>query len=561
MTFGTGQLRRGGALSLLFVLICLGAAFVPTVTRSEDGAASSSQQAAEAGDAGSTQESASDLTSSGRAGSGGDVPSDVRDLPDSIEVRFGDGRPDLFLPVHKRADGAFLRVGDLGRICGHGFVWDPDTYRGKIEADTVSVSFLLDSPIYWTESAFVQLPERVVYENNQLYLPLSLLREVIAPAYGERMVWDQKRGQLSLAAPRPWLDDIDFDRSGQTFDISIRPLPEGDYRLRWDPLGELVVEIRGLHLPPGQTQPNFRDRDVRRVRLEPRPGGMAVRISVDSGWVGAQIEERDRELRVSMTRVLRDVQRGEASLLTGFHPPSVGDRSWGARVVIEVSPLGSGSSEENRYLEDLASEIANQLEETYRHQVVFIPDRRGAGRTRGPAGTPEVPAVPEADVWIGLRMENYSSKDVEDFLFVVPGQPPRYETVGAQVAGAGTPIASTGGEQVLAPPLPGGRKQDAAYRMIPWGQAPRLDQDESQQLAEAMATQLRADLQFRPVRTMARSARIFRGLSMPSVLIYPTTVADNAGLRALSASDQVALVGGSLASGIDEFLRRQETNR
>ena len=559
MTLG---LRRLGALGALIALLCACVLLLPTVTRSEDDASiSTGETSSSSGNAdASPAADGADLTEPGRArGPVADIPSAVRDLPDSIEVRFGDGRSELFLPVHKRSDGAFLRVGDMGRICGHGFVWDPDTYRGKIEADTASVSFLLDSPIYWTESTFVQLPERVVYEDNQLYLPISLLSEVIAPAYGERMVWNAKRGQLSVAAPRPWLEDIDFDRSGQTFDISIRPLPEGDYRLRWDPLGELVVEIRGLHLPPGQTQPNFRDRDIRRVRLEPRPGGMAVRISVDSGWVGAQIEERDRELRVGMTRVLRDVQRGEASLLTSFHPPSIGDRSWGARVVIEVSPVGSGGSEENRYLENLASELANQLEETYRHQVVFIPDRRGAGRTRGPSGTPEMPAVPDADLWIGLRMERYGSKDVEDFLLVVPGQPPRYETVGAQVAGAGTPIASTGGEQVLAPPLPGGRRQEAAYRMIPWGQAPRLDQDESQQLADAMATQLRADLQFRPVRTMARSARIFRGLSMPSVLIYPTTSADDAGIRALSASDQVTLVGGSLASGIDEFLRRQET--
>ena len=227
MTLG---LRRLGALGALIALLCACVLLLPTVTRSEDDASiSTGETSSSSGNAdASPAADGADLTESGRArGPVADIPSAVRDLPDSIEVRFGDGRSELFLPVHKRSDGAFLRVGDMGRICGHGFVWDPDTYRGKIEADTASVSFLLDSPIYWTESTFVQLPERVVYEDNQLYLPISLLSEVIAPAYGERMVWNAKRGQLSVAAPRPWLEDIDFDRSGQTFDISIRPLPEG----------------------------------------------------------------------------------------------------------------------------------------------------------------------------------------------------------------------------------------------------------------------------------------------------------------------------------------------
>jgi hypothetical protein len=286
-----------------------------------------------------------------------------------------------------------------------------------------------------------------------------------------------------------------------------------------------------------------------------------VRVSVDPGWVGASIEERDGELLVTMTQLLRDVQRGEAGLLTSFHPPTVVDRGWGARVVLEVSPSGAGGSLENRYLEDLASEVANQLEDNYRHQVVFVPDRRESGRARGPGGTPEMPAVPDADLWVGLRLERYGSADAHDFLFVVPGQAPRYETVGAQVAEAGIPIASTGGEQVLAPPLPGGRIEEVAYRMIPWGQAPRLEQDESRRLADLMSNQLEADLQFRPVRTMARSARIFRGLSMPAVLIYPAPAADAVGLRALSAPDQVELIGKSLAAGIDEFLREQERGR
>lgn len=490
---------------------------------------------------------------------GGRLPEAVRELPDSLEILFGDGRPDIRVPLRKRAEGAYLRVGDLGRICGRGFVWDPDTYRGRVEADTASFSFLLDSPLLWTDDAMVQLPERTVYEDNQLWLPLSVLERVLLPAYGERMIWDRRRGQLALAAPPPWLEDLDFDRSGRTFAIAIRPLPEGDYRLRWDPLGELVVEIRGLHLPPAQLQPDYRDREIQRVRLEARPGGMAVRVTVDPGWVGARIEERGQELHIEMTQVLRDVQRGDADLLTAFHPPSSRERDWGARVILEIS--ATGESVESRYLEDLASEVANVLEDTHGLQVVFVPDRREPGREKGPSGAPEMPAVPDADVWVGLRLERYGSADAHDFLLVVPGQAPRYETVGAQVPGTGAPLAAPGGEQVLAPPLPGGRVEEAAYRMLPWGQAPRIEQDDSRRLAELVASRVRGELQFRPVRTMARPARVFRGLSMPSLLVYPTTGADASGLRALADPEQITLVGRALADGIDDFLREQETGR
>lgn len=131
MTLG---LRRLGALGALIALLCACVLLLPTVTRSEDDASiSTGETSSSSGNAdASPAADGADLTESGRArGPVADIPSAVRDLPDSIEVRFGDGRSELFLPVHKRSDGAFLRVGDMGRICGHGFVWDPDTYRGE----------------------------------------------------------------------------------------------------------------------------------------------------------------------------------------------------------------------------------------------------------------------------------------------------------------------------------------------------------------------------------------------------------------------------------------------
>ena len=195
------------------------------------------------------------------------------------------------------------------------------------------------------------------------------------------------------------------------------------------------------------------------------------------------------------------------------------------------------------------------MEDEYRYQVVFIPDRRGEGRNRRAKGLPELPSVPPADCWIGLRLEEYESNQVRDFLIVYTGNAGRIEDMSEATSRPGAPLASTGGEQVLAPPPISGRGSSGAQRMVPWGQASRVYADASERLAGELAESLSESLKFRPVRTIARPARIFRGLSMPAVLLYPAVQADRTGLRALSDREQVDLVAESLAEGIRDFLQ------
>ncbi len=486
-----------------------------------------------------------------------DIPESVARIPDTLEVRFGDGRLPLKAPIRKRADGAFLRLGDVGRICGQGFVWNPDTYKGRIDVDSVSVSFLVDSPLVWTRREMLQLPSNVVYAENQMWIPLDFIPDVLLPIVGERMIYDDARAQLLVGAKQPWIQDLEFDRSGKRLEVRIRPRPARDYQLLWDPAGELLIDVHGLHLPPGYNAPRFRDRGVRDVSVEPTGSGFRVRLELDPVWVGARPENRDEDLHISLTQNIQDVKKSDYSLLTSYLPRSL-QTHWGSRIVLEVGAQGSGNSDENHYLDQLSSELANQLEDRFNHQVVFVPDRRMEGRTPGPAGTPEMPSVPDADIWIGLRLERYASSEARDFLLVTSGQSAQYERLGETLVGVGAPLPTAGGEQVLSPPSRI-RNLEGAYRMVPWGQAPRLERSASQDLARLLAAQLKGELRFRPVRTVQRPARIFRGLSMPAVLIYPAVRADEKGRRALADRDQVELVAKSLAFGIDEFLRRQES--
>ena len=92
-----------------------------------------------------------------------EIPESVRRLPDSLEVRFGDGRLPIVAPIRKR-EGAYLRLGDIGRICGQGFVWNPDT-------DT-SYMVILDAANVAAEPlAEIHIPRRVVSGFHSSWIP------------------------------------------------------------------------------------------------------------------------------------------------------------------------------------------------------------------------------------------------------------------------------------------------------------------------------------------------------------------------------------------------------
>jgi hypothetical protein len=58
----------------------------------------------------------------------------------------------------------------------------------------------------------------------------------------------------------------------------------------------------------------------------------------------------------------------------------------------------------------------------------------------------------------------------------------------------------------------------------------------------------------RPVRISARPARIFRGVGVPALLIYPAAVSDGAAMSALCDEVQATELARNLAFAVDEFL-------
>ena len=58
----------------------------------------------------------------------------------------------------------------------------------------------------------------------------------------------------------------------------------------------------------------------------------------------------------------------------------------------------------------------------------------------------------------------------------------------------------------------------------------------------------------RPVRISARPARIFRGVGVPALLIYPAAVSDDAAMGALCDEARATELARNLAFAVDEFL-------
>lgn len=488
-------------------------------------------------------------------------PLDPGTVPDSLHLSFRDGRAPRAIAVWKRRDGVYLDINDLVPITGEGYTWDPESYRGHIQIDSLGVNFTLDTPLFWAGSQVHQLSAPVRYADERLLVPYDILERIIVPTLGARAAWNAKDGTLRLTPPEPWLRTLEITRENDRLLITVGPSTETTHRLRWDPQGRLELQVRGLALPPDFGTPRFQVAGLERVDVRPTLEGFQVLATVDAGWIGARsrVFPEASTFRVELTTSIDAVEKGDFELLTAYFDATDRPRGTGpGRVLLEVSGP-RGSSDGQRYLDQLADELRRVLEEEFRHDVEFVRDRKDEGRQRGRYGLPEMPPVPDGDCWIGLRLESYPSGGANHILLVHSGMPPHFEDLPAQVPTAGAPIVSPSGGQVLA--LPHSSSQARGQRMVPWGQIPRMYAPSSARLANTLAEHLEADLKFRPVRSVARPARVFRGVAMPAVLVYPAVEADEAGLRALSSRSQIEEVARSLAFGIDEFLSARRGGR
>ncbi len=476
---------------------------------------------------------------------------------DSVRVLFADGRPPLGAPLLRGPAGPLLSLGDVGRISGGGFRWDPETWRGSFTVDSTEVSFVLDTPIFWVRGAAVQTPAPVRYEQGMVQIPLAVVDGVIAPLMGERCRWDPFTGVLAVGGPRPWIETIDLEGGGGDASLTLAPVGGKPLLVRWDPNGELDIEVRGMHLPPGPPRVTGGASGIEVVFVRATTEGTVVRLRLDSSWLGVRI----RSGRGEGSRILDLTSRSREAGGGGFQPlgvyfrpplPAEEQRSASRKIVIELDPrMRDWPGAE--CLHALAESLRSSLTLQFGHQVVLTEDRSEVSGVRAPSGAPEPAPAPDADCWVGLRFERWPSESAREFLIVVPGPAARRIAVAAE----GVTEAGLAGVPGGMPGTPSAGSL-AGTRIVPWSQAALPFAATSAGMARTMADHLGYVWAGRQVRIVQRPARIFRGLAMPAVLLYPVVTGDKDGTASLCDPLQAGELARNLAFALDEFLHRTE---
>ena len=472
---------------------------------------------------------------------------------DSVRVEHGDGRPTESMAVYGETEGTYLAVGDFGRV-GDGFRWNPETWRGSLRFDSTEVGFALDSAIFWVRGTPVQTPAPVRYRSGTVLVPLSFIDAVLVPLLGARCDWVPSTGRLVIAGPPPWISTLALEGNEPTASLSIGPVSEDALRLRWDPQGILVVEVRGVRLPVDRRTVSGRAEGVETAWVRCTGHGTEVALRLDGRWAAVRLRsDRGAAVRVEWTTRVREVQvEGFQPLGTYAVPTRGGEGGSAERVVLlEVGTPPPEASAGIECLAALAERLAGVLSSEFGLTVIRVPDRGVPGAYRTPAGLPETPGIPPGDCWIGLRLEGLAAAGTGEFALVVPGPPARREPlrVGALVS------AAPRGES----PAPGlgenPRLRGALLRVPPWGQVARFLAPASARLARTVADHLDYRWVDRPVRISARPARIFRGVGVPALLIYPAAASDEVAMGALCDEMQATELARNLAFAVDEFLR------
>ena len=254
------------------------------------------------------------------------------------------------------------------------------------------------------------------------------------------------------------------------------------------------------------------------------------------------------------------MERGRFYPLSAYlpnQPPASGDEHPGRRVLIDVTAGRGSTSDIDPSLKALAENLKQELEGDFGHTVTILENHSESGQLKSPDGLSETPAIPPADCWIGLRLETYPGQ-TREFLMVVPGPAPHLDHV-LPVSPTGVRVNEADAAQnrgAAAGDVVSGARFGALRwtRLAPWSQVPRLSEAESRKLATTLAEHLGGSWSGRTIRIASRPARVFRGIAVPAVLIYPAQVGDSDAEAALADTASSGELSRNLAYALDEFL-------
>lgn len=451
-------------------------------------------------------------------------------VPDSIvcdtlvTVIPHDGRPIQHLPVYNKEPGCFVPLVSLARALGVRYAWDPYTYRGWIETDSLHTRFTLKSPVLTHGDEGMQLEYGVDYDGRGVLFPIdyfALLNEMWNG--GRSTEWRPESSTFVWGTPTSSYSQIDLSHRGHQSTMRIRGATPPRSTLLWSPLGGLQVLLEGWNASAESLAVNsvrglLNVRDVRGT-----PKGSRIMVDVAHRTRGAASGYNSRQQMWELLATTSSDESKQGRFIPLEQTMSSGETRQGPVVLAcWIDPLidpVEGRSE----LRDLAQRTAEFLSSSLGKEAVIIEGRNEvslAGRANNY----------HASCVIGFRLDRYSNSTGQLQIWTAS---PRFHWEILRQREGNEPRPS---------------------RPTLWSEVPALSEVRSERLATTLAYHLGKLLGDGMVLTGERPSRWLEGLTMPAVVIHPTIENNPVSLRALKRPERRARLARAIAIGISESL-------
>jgi hypothetical protein len=420
--------------------------------------------------------------------------------------------------------GGYLPLVSLARALAVPFAWNPHTYRGWIQTDSVETRFLLGSEVVRHGADAQQLMQPVQYGDDGVLIPLdylSLLRETWNA--GRSVEWQPDSDTLRWGGLTPQIESFRISQIGHQTTLRIKGPGAPRIQLLRSALGGLEIILDGWGRCPDSvvTVPNRGNLALRGI--DPRPNGCRVRLDVAASVLGInhRYDEERETWELVATTSQEEIRRGTFQVCDAIDTPF----SFRDGPVVLAFWFDSSMEQQGwgRALRSLCESVAEILSTRLGYEAIVL-EGRNAEEMAGRANRYDARCL------IGLRLDRCGSAFDKAQVWLASARHPWMEL--------GKAIAETA--DAPRPPL--------------WSETPELTDAASHRLAETISAHLESHLGEDLVIKGRRPTIWLEGLLMPSVLIYPANADHEVSLRRLTRSRQREELARSLAFGIAEAL-------
>ena len=465
------------------------------------------------------------------------------------------------LPSGAQESAAVLRVGsvdylaaaDVVRWLGATREWDAELEKLTLQIRGHVLRATVGTRWYQWDKMTLQGPDAPLYRSNALWLPASLLTQVVPVESGLRMHWDEasKRymaGAAAAAAPgvaaapgAATLVSAGLEEQGERSVLTLTfSSPVGLERESTQRSG-FAVRFRAAPPAVDFKPPAGRARLVKTLDIAREGSDSRVRIVLPADAVGYVVGHLTGPERWTLA-FSSSVDALESGKLTAFQMPGTRMPSRAARVVIDPGHGGADHGAEGAKLTesavvlDIARALKAELEKDGQVTVVLTRDT-------------------DSDMPAGKRAEFANAQHAEMCLSIHADGAPSPKINGYRIAvwpASEDKAAGTGGSSA-----------SAGVHLVPWEDVASRHTHASETLAGDLDGSL-TEIWSNGGRGIVKKKFLpLEGLDMPAVMIECGSLSSAGDQQRLSSDREITRIAGALAEGIRRHLAhapRTESN-